>query len=189
MSPFPWTEMRVQITRFPYTHTLWELRRPLTREREYRELCLDPSWHPALTALQMRGTERKALLVPKRKHVSLCHNLSSETALLFIIGKKCVFINLSVINSPFFCTMKSRMAWSWERFPNTRTASRIPSMLLLTRSFKSTGFGNQRNKISKFKFDLKALRNQYHSSIMINTDNLKIKNDTKIQTVVDFSKN
>lgn len=41
-------------------------------------------------------------------------------------------------------------------------------------------------------FDLNATRSQYHDSIiMINTDtdNSKIKNDTKIQTVENFSKN
>jgi hypothetical protein len=47
------------------------------------------------------------------------------------------------------------MSWSWERFPNTRTASRIPSMLLLTRSFKSTTLDSQRNKNSEFQFTFK----------------------------------
>lgn len=81
-----------------------------------------------------------------------CHVLVTQAAkpLSCLLPRRDCFW-MYVINSPFFCTMKSQMSWSWERFPKTRTASRIPSMLLLMRSFKSTGFGDQRNKISEFK--------------------------------------
>lgn len=83
---------------------------------------------------------------PKAQTSIMLSSLSSGTTRL-TAGKKCVFINFSVVNSPFFCTMKSQMSWSWERFPKTRTASRIPSMFLLTRSFKSTRVDNKQNKI------------------------------------------
>lgn len=113
LSPVTWMEMMSIDHLCPlkkHTHTRpLGLRRPLPRERGTRRALPRSILASEPRALLTDRTECKALLVPKQKQVSCCHDPSCETAQLFI-GKKHMFTNVRVINSPFSCTMKSQMS-------------------------------------------------------------------------------
>ena len=168
-----------------------ELKRLLTRGRERGETAQSvlASWADSLTygRNRMLGTYSS-------QSGNKCHIVMTQAPRPLRVHWQEVHVYERKCHSPFFSTMKSQMSRSWERFPKTRTASRIPSMLLLMRSFKSTRLGDQSGWENQWieALILRLLEtNTITSTIIINADtaNSKIKNDNKIQTSGDFSKN